>query len=112
EALVNAVEEGGEPGGGIAVASRLLRQNRPNPFNPRTSIAFEVPEGAGQVQLAVFDVDGRHVLDLVDGAMATGEHTVEWDGRDAQGEALASGLYYYRLQVDGHSEVRSMILLR
>ncbi|MGD8396528.1 MAG: sialidase family protein, partial [Candidatus Eiseniibacteriota bacterium] len=56
EALVNAVEEGGEPGAGIAVASRLLRQNRPNPFNPRTSIAFEVPEGAGQVQLAVFDV--------------------------------------------------------
>jgi spore coat protein A len=85
---------------------------RPNPFNPRTRLDFELPRRA-RVRLDVFDVSGRLVATLVDGLRAAGPGTIDWDGRDRTGNAVASGLYLYRLSVEGSGSIsRKMVLLK
>lgn len=68
----------------------------PNPFNPRTTVAFDLPRAA-HARLALHDVAGRLVRVLVDDALPAGSHEVVWDGRDASGRDAASGLYVARL---------------
>ena len=70
-----------------------LLQNSPNPFRPRTVIAFELPR-TGLATLTVLDVAGRPVRTLLQGETAAGTHRVEWDGRDGQGTTLPAGVYY------------------
>ncbi len=94
------------------VASLLaLQQNVPNPFNPQTVIAFSLPSPA-HVQLDVYDLEGRLVRKLVDERMQAGPRAVEWNGRDDQGGAVASGVYFYRLTVGKQTFARKMILLK
>jgi hypothetical protein len=88
-----------------------LSQNAPNPFNPATTIPFELTR-ADRVQLDVFDVAGRRVRALLDGQRAAGLHQAAWDGRDDAGRAVASGVYFYRLQAAGRVETRRMLLLK
>ncbi len=88
-----------------------LRQNHPNPFNPATTITFALPRD-GQVDLAVYALDGRRVATLVGGVVPAGEHTVNWDGRDATGRRVASGAYFYRLTADGTSLVKRMVMVK
>jgi hypothetical protein len=93
-------------------ARLALHANVPNPFNPTTRIAYEVPVAA-RGQLAVFDVRGRLVRELAAGPMAPGRHVAVWDGTAAGGERAASGLYYYRLALDGQPPLtRSMVLVK
>ncbi len=89
-----------------------LRQNVPNPFNPVTTIAYEVPAGGGRVTLQVFDVGGRLVATLVDGAEPEGERSVTWRGVDEEGRELPSGVYFYRLVAPGYETTRKMLLLK
>lgn len=89
----------------------ILAQNHPNPFNPKTSIRFGLPE-SGQVTLTVFDVNGRAVKTLADGALPAGTHRFEWDGTDAAGASLASGVYFYRLDTAGERIRKKMLLLK
>lgn len=88
-----------------------LAQNAPNPFRPRTVIAFEMPR-ADLAELTVFDVAGRPVRQLHRGELAAGPHRVEWDGRDEQGQPLAEGLYFYTLTTAQGRWVKRMTLLR
>ena len=89
---------------------RLLG-NWPNPFNPSTRIAFELP-AQGEIELVVFDVSGRRIAVLADGTWPAGRHIVDWDGRDESGRAVASGVYFYRLVAGKYIENKKMILLR
>lgn len=89
----------------------VLHSNRPNPFNPVTTVSFELPVRQ-MVDLSIYDVSGRLVRTLVDGSMNAGTHEMVWDGRSATGEAGASGVYFYRLQAENFSETRKMILIR
>jgi rhodanese-related sulfurtransferase len=90
-----------------------LSQNSPNPFNPSTVIAFDIPAGSeGMVSLKVFDLRGRVLDTLVDGLLQPGRHTVFWDGRDRNGRELSSGVYLYRLSTPGWSQTRKMVLLK
>ncbi|MCB1183327.1 flagellar basal body rod modification protein [bacterium] len=91
--------------------ARALAQNVPNPFNPLTHISFELPAD-GTAHLAVYDIGGRLVRTLVDGAMAAGDHTVAWNGTDDAGRAVAAGIYLYRLRSGAVDEVRRMSLVR
>lgn len=94
-----------------APRAATLHQNAPNPFNPRTTIRFSTP--AGRASLRVYDVGGRLVRTLVDGAVRAGSHEVDWDGRDRHGRTAASGVYFYRLEVAGAaSESRRMVLMK
>ncbi|UCE01914.1 MAG: NF038122 family metalloprotease [Candidatus Latescibacterota bacterium] len=89
----------------------VLHQNHPNPFNPATTLRFALPR-AGAARLEVVDASGRRVRVFSWDALAVGDHTVVWDGRDQQGHGVASGVYLYRLQADGRSIARRMMLLR
>ncbi len=88
-----------------------LGQNHPNPFNPVTAIKFSLEE-AGPVSLKVFDVNGRVVKTLASGSHAAGEHEMIWNGQDESGSSLASGVYFYRLQADGKTMSKRMVLLK
>ena len=92
-------------------ASLTLYQNHPNPFNPVTTIRYFLPT-AGSVKLVVYDITGRLVATLVDGASPGGEHTVEWNGSAGTGTDVSSGVYFYRLDYDKESITRKMVLLR
>jgi hypothetical protein len=88
-----------------------LEQNRPNPFTPSTQIAYQIDETT-DVRLAVYDASGRLVQTLVDQRQAAGVYGVNWDGRDARGRQVASGVYFYRLGAGEQTATRKAILLR
>jgi hypothetical protein len=89
-----------------------LYQNVPNPFNPMTTIAFELP-AAATVDLKIFDVSGRLVRILAAGAfVGEGRHEILWDGLDDQGSQAASGLYFYRFEAGESSLTRRMVLMK
>jgi len=88
-----------------------LSQNAPNPFNPSTTLRFGLPE-AGHVTLAVYDVRGALVCTLVDQTLVSGVHAVQWDGYDAMGREVASGVYLARLTAPQGVVTRRMVLLR
>ena len=88
-----------------------LGANYPNPFNPTTKITFQLAEHS-DVHLAVYDVVGREVAVLASEPMEAGAYEVEWDGRDASGRVLPSGLYLYRLTAGSLTQARTMTLLK
>ena len=93
------------------VPSFSLLQNTPNPFNPSTTIRFTLPE-ASPVRLAVYDINGRLVRTLLGQTLPSGHHSVVWDGRDAIGREVASGVYVYRLTAPQGVVTKRMTLLR
>jgi hypothetical protein len=88
-----------------------LHRNLPNPFNPATTIVFELPR-EGTVKVGVYDVSGRLVKVLADGEYPDGEHKVLWNGRDTDGREVASGVYFYKMRSEGFEAARKMILLK
>ncbi len=90
-----------------------LDQNYPNPFNPSTSISYYVgTETAARVSLRIYNVAGQLVKTLVDEEKAPGEYRVMWDGKNEQGDDVASGVYFYRLNVLDYSDSKRMLLLK
>jgi len=90
----------------------VLRQNAPNPFNPRTEIRFALPQ-AGSVSLGIYDVGGRLVRSLIsDRRKPRGDHMAVWDGRNEAGRCVASGVYFCRLATEGATVARKMALIR
>ena len=87
-----------------------LGANYPNPFNPSTIIPYQLPS-AMRVRLEVFNLLGQRVATLVDGEQRAGLHKASWDATDAAGEAVAAGVYLYRLTGDGVQATRSMLLI-
>jgi hypothetical protein len=94
-----------------APAAFELLQNCPNPFNPVTRISYRLPERT-RVVLKVYDVEGKEIRTLVDGFKPQGAHDAWWDGRDAVGRRVSSGLYFYRLLTDRFVQTRKMTLLQ
>ncbi|MBU8922299.1 MAG: FG-GAP repeat protein [Bacteroidales bacterium] len=88
-----------------------LRQNVPNPFNPSTTIRFDLPR-AVRVSLAVYNVKGELIATLADGEMTEGRKEVIWNARDVGGNAVASGIYFYRLVAGDFVQTKKMVLLR
>jgi subtilisin-like proprotein convertase family protein len=111
EWCLKIVYGGGETGVGDMPAVYSLGHNYPNPFNPSTTIKFAVPT-AGPVNLAVYDLAGRHVRTLVNADLPAAEHAVIWDGRADSGRQMASGTYYYRLSATGFEQTLKMTLIK
>ena len=83
----------------------------PNPYNPATVIGYQLPE-AGRVRLSIYNLLGQEVRVLVDERMEAGSFTATWDGSDALGRRVASGVYLYRIQAEGFSASKRMLLLK
>ena len=95
-----------------SVSRAMLDQNVPNPFNPVTTITYAVPGGGGHIDLAVFNINGARVTTLVSGRVAGGRRSVTWDGTDAHGVSVASGIYFVRLTAEDTALTRKVTLLK
>ena len=89
----------------------LLNKNYPNPFNPTTTITYEIPYTV-YVQLSIYDVLGRHVKRLVDEQKSAGQFKISWDATNDTGERVAAGLYFCRMEAEDFVQTRKMMLVR
>ncbi|MDE2735368.1 MAG: FG-GAP-like repeat-containing protein [Gemmatimonadota bacterium] len=106
----------GSPPTAVAVESAtpsafVLGANYPNPFNPATTIPLSVPDGAEAVDVAIYNLLGQLVRQVWSGPLAAGEHRLTWDGRDGQGQLVASGAYLYQVRVGEQLRTRKMVKL-
>lgn len=101
-----------EPASESPSIRNYLGQNAPNPFNPSTTIRYSVAQ-TGPVTIRIFNAGGALVRTLVDAPHAPGEYTVRWDGHDASGNRLSSGVYFYRIETGGgFRDSKKLILLK
>jgi hypothetical protein len=98
--------------GDASIAHVALHPNVPNPFNPNTTIRYDVLEGGADVNISIFDVSGRLVRTLVDGHRAAGTWSVQWNGDDDRGRRVASGVYFYRMRAGSFVDTKKMVLLK
>ena len=97
-------------GNDLPRVTRLLRP-RPNPFNARLKVAYDLARPT-RVVIEVFDLRGRLVGTLLDEPKAAGRHVVNWAGTDDRGRSLASGVYFVRLRADGDQQIRKVTLVK
>ena len=89
-----------------------LRNNYPNPFNPETTLKYDLPD-AGDVKLEVYNMLGQVVRTLVNERQTAGRYAVQWDATNDRGQSMSSGIYFYRVQVGGEfTDVKKMLLLK
>jgi hypothetical protein len=90
-----------------------LHANYPNPFNPTTTIEFDVPVGTyNHTSLRIYDSSGKLVKTLIDEPMDAGKYSVSWHGKDDSGNAVSSGTYYCKMVTEEYSETRQLVLLK
>ncbi len=106
--VVNGVA-GSDPG--IPALNTQLLDNYPNPFNPETTIRFSLKE-ASSVSIGIYNVKGQLVKTLLSEVREAGNHGVLWNGRDDNGNAVSSGVYYYRMTAGSYIGFRKMLLLK
>lgn len=102
---ISSVNERADDGVGVDFR---LESNYPNPFNPGTAIQYRLNR-SGRVWLGVYDMQGRLLRTLAEGEAQPGAYTINWDGKDANGNAAASGAYVYQLRLDDIVMTRKMI---
>jgi len=95
----------------LPVTTAVLKGNYPNPFNPSTTIAFEMA-CPGDVTIDVYNIKGQKVKEVVRGSYGAGRHNVVWNGDDASGRSVGSGVYFCRMTTDGYSSVKKMLLMK
>jgi spore coat protein A len=112
QAGASEIKQGESLKSGASVpTSVVLGQNSPNPFNPMTQIRFALP-AAGPVELSVYNIAGQKVRTLTNAVYGEGEHAVTWDGKDALGNQVSSGVYFYKLNAGTSTHVKKMVLTR
>jgi len=90
----------------------VLHQNYPNPFNPETVISYKLSV-MNYAELIIFDILGREVATLVNGMQSPGTHTIEWDGKNAKGQTVGAGIYFYQMKTSsGFVIAKKMIMLK
>lgn len=95
----------------VNVPVEFTISNYPNPFNPKTTISYNLPS-EGKIELAIYNLKGQKVKELVNGVQSSGEYTIDWNGKDDAGKPVSSGIYYYRISVCGKKLNKKMIMLK
>ena len=96
----------------IYINQNFVLNNFPNPFNPKTTISFSIQNNS-KIELSIFNIKGQKVKSLISDQLPAGEHSVVWDGRDSNGKRVGSGIYFYKLNVNGKTEaVKKCLLLK
>ena len=88
-----------------------LHNNYPNPFNPATTIEFDLPV-SGKVDLKIFNLLGEEVATLLEKEFEAGRHSVKWNGLNNSKELVSSGVYFYSIKAGSFNAVKKMILIR
>ena len=88
-----------------------LHANYPNPFNPTTTISYDLPEQA-QITLGIYDLLGKQIKTLINQSQDAGNKIVMWDGTDNLGRQVSAGVYLYQIQAGEFSQTRKMLLLK
>lgn len=88
-----------------------LGQNYPNPFNPSTTINYTVPV-TSNVQIDIFDLNGRLVKTLINKTRNAGDHSVSWDGKDNSSVSVSTGTYFYQVRVGSFVQAKKMLLIK
>ena len=86
--------------------------NYPNPFNPTTTISFEVRQTSSFITLEVFNLKGQEVKQLISTQLQAGKHSVIWNGTDSNDQPVSSGIYFYKLISGEHKQTKKMLLLK
>jgi ligand-binding sensor domain-containing protein len=89
----------------------INHHNYPNPFNPETSISFDLPQ-TGMVSVDIFNAKGQKVCRLAHEEMQAGAHSLQWNGKDANDQPVASGMYFYKINFNGNTYSDKMMLLK
>jgi hypothetical protein len=105
-----------QPGSPKSAAAQLPRrynlyQNYPNPFNSATIIRFDLP-ASGDVRLTVYNILGQKVIELENGYLPAGQHSIHWDARNASGDRISSGVYFYRIVAGDYEKSKKLLLLK
>ncbi|RLC51635.1 MAG: hypothetical protein DRI23_04620 [Candidatus Cloacimonadota bacterium] len=86
--------------------------NHPNPFNPSTSISYNILV-SGKVNLSIYNIKGQRVKQLIDTKLSSGSHTVTWNGKNSSNKSVSSGIYYSKLKINGiETSTCKMLLLK
>jgi len=88
-----------------------LEQNFPNPFNPSTTIRYELPED-GLVNITIYDITGRHISTLVSSHQNAGYKSIQWNATNNHGERVSAGIYLYKIQAGEFRQTKKMVLLK
>ena len=86
-------------------------KNSPNPFNPTTNISFEIGE-SGKTKIDIFNVKGQKIKTLLNERMEVGKHSVVWNGKDDKNKRVSSGVYFYKVSINGNQKLNKMIMLK
>jgi hypothetical protein len=95
----------------LNIGKLQLFENYPNPFNPTTTLRFNLP-AATNASLQVFNIKGQLVNTLVNGTLDSGTHSVVWNGTDSSNRSVASGVYYFRLSTPMGTQSKKMLLMK
>jgi len=98
----------------VEIVSRIpikFISNYPNPFNPKTTIMFDLGE-SGKTQIEIFNVKGQKVKTLLNEEMEAGQHTAIWNGDDSNNKSVSSGMYFYKISLNGKQKIKKMIMLK
>jgi flagellar hook assembly protein FlgD len=91
--------------------SFAIQNNYPNPFNPTTTVKYQIPENT-HVRLVVYNMLGQRVRTIVDQPREAGYYSVQWDGKNDYGVSITSGIYVYRIQAGSFVAARKMNLIK
>lgn len=93
------------------LSSFTLYQNYPNPFNPTTTIRYSLPK-AGDVEVNIYDIQGRLIRSLENAYQQVGTHSLVWDSRNSSGSVVATGTYFYQVLFKGSALSKKLILIK
>lgn len=97
----------------VPILNAKLFQNHPNPFNPETTISFELEKDSQTpVTLTIYNAKGQKVKTLLKESLVAGKHVAVWNGEDDAGKTVSSGIYFYQLNVNREQSTKKMILLK
>ncbi len=95
----------------IIPVETVMEQNYPNPFNPTTTIKYSLNQD-GPIEIAIYNLKGQKVRQLINASMTAGFHEVVWDGKDSYGKQASSGIYFYRMKTQQKTFVKKMMMIK
>jgi len=110
--IIKLGSEGISSADDLIINNNFKLSNHPNPFNPTTTISFSLQNNSN-IELSIYNIKGQKVKQLIIDQLSAGQHSVVWDGNDENNQPVGSGIYFYKLKINGNSKaINKMILIK